>query len=160
MTTVDIFYFGPFNLFCYSPFRLYLPPPHFSTAFHINPYIIYLYILCNVILLMLWHSLLLSTVRNMFYIWDCIRSYCFSVHIYLWICLPYMTENMQPLCFWSWLTSINMISSNCIHLPSNHMSLWLSNIPLCMYTTFYWSIYQLQGTWVISKACLLWIVLW
>jgi hypothetical protein len=27
-----------------------------------------------------------------------------------------------PLCFWAWVTSLNMMSSNCIHLSSNHMS--------------------------------------
>jgi hypothetical protein len=32
-----------------------------------------------------------------------------------------MRENIQPLSFWAWLTSLNTMSSNCIHLPSNHM---------------------------------------
>jgi hypothetical protein len=32
---------------------------------------------------------------------------------------------MQLLWFWSWLTSHNMLSCSCIHLPSNHMSLFL-----------------------------------
>jgi hypothetical protein len=36
-----------------------------------------------------------------------------------------MRENTWLLCFWSWLTSLNMISSDCTHLPSNHMSLFL-----------------------------------
>jgi hypothetical protein len=50
---------------------------------------------------------------------------CFCVYVYLWIYLPCMRENMQLLCFWSWLTSLNIMSSNCIHLPSNPMSLFL-----------------------------------
>jgi hypothetical protein len=36
-----------------------------------------------------------------------------------------MTENMHPLSFWAWITSLKMMSSNCIHLPSNHMPLFL-----------------------------------
>jgi hypothetical protein len=50
---------------------------------------------------------------------------CFCVYVYLWIYLPRMRENMRLWCFWSWLTSLNKMSSNCIHLPSNHMSLFL-----------------------------------
>jgi hypothetical protein len=60
----------------------------------------------------------------------------------------------SPLSFCTWLTSLNMMSSNCIHLSSNHMvsnSLWLS--------IFSWSIHQLWETWFVSKAWLLWIVL-
>jgi hypothetical protein len=47
---------------------------------------------------------------------------CFCAYVYLWIYLPHMRESMQPLSFWAWITSLNMMSSNCIHLPSNHMS--------------------------------------
>jgi hypothetical protein len=32
-----------------------------------------------------------------------------------------MRENMQPLSFWTWLTTLNMMSSNFIHLPSGYM---------------------------------------
>jgi hypothetical protein len=46
---------------------------------------------------------------------------CFCICVYLWIYLPHMRENIQPLSFWAWLTSLNTMSSNCIHLPSNHM---------------------------------------
>jgi hypothetical protein len=34
----------------------------------------------------------------------------------------------EPLSFWTWLTSLDMMSSSCVHLPSNHMVpvfLWL-----------------------------------
>jgi hypothetical protein len=30
-------------------------------------------------------------------------------------------ENKLPLSFWNWLTSLNMMPSNCTHLSSNHM---------------------------------------
>jgi hypothetical protein len=79
--------------------------------------------LCYAILLMLHHSLFLSllpwipqsssTVTNMFYIWVCIWSSLFLCY------LPCMRKNMGLLCFWSWFSSVNMISSNCIHLSSN-----------------------------------------
>jgi hypothetical protein len=69
---------------------------------------------------------------------------CFCVYVYIWISHPCMRENMQFLCFWSWLTSLNMMSSNCIHLLSNHMSLiFMTNTPLCIYTTISWSVHQL-----------------
>jgi hypothetical protein len=71
---------------------------------------------------------------------------CFCVYVYLWICLSGMRENMQLLCFWSWLASLNMMSSNCIHLPSNHMSLFLmaeQYSTVYIYTTISWSIHQL-----------------
>jgi hypothetical protein len=34
-------------------------------------------------------------------------------------------KTWQPLSFWAWLTSLNVMSSSCIHLPSNHMSFFL-----------------------------------
>jgi hypothetical protein len=88
-----------------------------------------------VILLMLYYSLLfpsfpkfhrvvplLQTCSTSEFVYD---HTCFCVYVYLWICLPHMRENMWLLCFWSWLTSLNIIPSSCIHLPSNHMSLFL-----------------------------------
>jgi hypothetical protein len=55
-----------------------------------------------------------------------------------------MRENMCLLCFWSWLTSLSIMSSNCLHLPSNPMSLFLlTNTPLCICSTISWSIHQL-----------------
>jgi hypothetical protein len=50
---------------------------------------------------------------------------CFCVYVYLWIYLIHMREIMHLLYFWFWLTSLNMTSFNCIHLPSNLMSLLL-----------------------------------
>jgi hypothetical protein len=49
-------------------------------------------------------------------------SFCLSlfllvfVYFIFWIGLPYKRENIWPLCFWAWLTSLNMMSSNCIYL--------------------------------------------
>jgi hypothetical protein len=61
---------------------------------------------------------------------------CFCVYVYLWIYLPHMRENMQLLCFWSWLTSLNMMPSNCIHLPSNHMSSFLHLLSPKIHSSF------------------------
>jgi hypothetical protein len=44
---------------------------------------------------------------------------CFCIHVYFWIYLPCMRKIMWTLSFWAWLTSLNIMSSNCIHLPSN-----------------------------------------
>jgi hypothetical protein len=32
-----------------------------------------------------------------------------------------MRENMHPFCFWSWLTSLSMMSSSCIHSFKPHV---------------------------------------
>jgi hypothetical protein len=51
-----------------------------------------------------------------------------------------MRETMWPLSFWAWLTSLNMMTSNCIHLPSNHiMPFFLmaeQNSIVCIYHIF------------------------
>jgi hypothetical protein len=47
--------------------------------------------------------------------------FVFVYMLIFWIYLPHMRENMWPLSFWTWLTSLNMMSSNCIHLHSDHM---------------------------------------
>jgi hypothetical protein len=64
---------------------------------------------------------LLETCSTSEFVYD---HACFCVYVYLWIYLPCMTENMCFV-FWCWLTSLSMMSSNCIHLPSNSMSLFL-----------------------------------
>jgi hypothetical protein len=65
---------------------------------------------------------LLQTCPTTEFVFD---NACFCVYVYLWIHLPPMRENMHLLCFWFWLTSLKMMSSNCIHLPSNPISLFL-----------------------------------
>jgi hypothetical protein len=125
-----------FTLVCSTP-SITLPypftyHPRFSTVLNTHPYILYLHILCYVILLMLYHSLFLfprvsqnsSTVTNMFYIWFFIWPWLF-----LCICLSLDRSSMYEtkhaaFVFWSWLISLNMMSSNCIHLLSNPMSLF------------------------------------
>jgi hypothetical protein len=46
---------------------------------------------------------------------------CFLYMFIFWIYLPHMKENMWHLSFGGWLTSLNIMSSNCIHVPSNHV---------------------------------------
>jgi hypothetical protein len=85
---------------------------------------------CISTLLILYHSLFLSpllqvpqssfAITNMLYIEVCIWSYVFVYMFIFWIYLPHKRENMWLLSFWTWLTSLNMISSSCTHLPSNH----------------------------------------
>jgi hypothetical protein len=69
----------------------------------------------------------------------------FCVYVFLGSIFHIWEKNMHLLYFWSWLTSLNTKSSNCIHLPSNPVSLllWLSNTSLCSYTIISWSIHQL-----------------
>jgi hypothetical protein len=87
-----------------------LPPtPHFSIAFNTYLYILYLHILCHSILLMLvilfsffsfpeFHRVvpLLQTCSISEFVYDHV---CFCVHIYLWIYLLCMRENMCLLAY-------------------------------------------------------------
>jgi hypothetical protein len=149
--SVGILYFDPFNPFHYFPLPLYCPP-FFNSFQYKSLYPLFSQMLCFMtvlIVLMLYHCLFLSlfprvlqgssTITNMFYIWICIWSCSFlCICLDLWVYLPCMRENMQPLSFWAWLISLNMMSSNCIHLLSNHIIIpygW-EKLPLCVYTTF------------------------
>jgi hypothetical protein len=151
MPTMGIFYFGLFNSCHYSSLPLSSPPP-FSTSFTTHPYIFYLHILYFTTLLMLYHSLFpfllsLNSIEY-FHYWNrvlhlsCMIRLVFVYMFIFWIYLRHMRENMWPLCFWAWLTSLNMISSNCFYLPSNicHYSLW---VKLHEIYIFMWYIYSL-----------------
>jgi hypothetical protein len=51
---------------------------------------------------------------------------CFVYVFIFWIYLLHMRENMWPFLSLAYLTSLNLVSSNCIHLPLNHtVSLFL-----------------------------------
>jgi hypothetical protein len=65
---------------------------------------------------------LLQTCSTYVFIYDhaCVCAYMFV----FWICLPHMRGIMEPLSFWTWFTSLNMMSFNSIHLPSIHMLLF------------------------------------
>jgi hypothetical protein len=141
-----------FTLVCSTP-AITLPypftsPPPFSTSFTTHPYIFYLHILYFTTLLMLYHSLFpfllsLNSIEY-FHYWNrvlhlsCMIRLVFVYMFIFWIYLRHMRENMWPLCFWAWLTSLNMISSNCFHLPSNicHYSLWVKLHYIYIYHIF------------------------
>jgi hypothetical protein len=65
---------------------------------------------------------------------ECVYDHsCVCVLVHL-LYLPCMRENMQPLSFWAWLTSLHMMSSNCIHLPSNYVTISYGWVKLhCVY---------------------------
>jgi hypothetical protein len=63
---------------------------------------------------------LLQTCSTLEFVYD---HACFCEYVYLWIYLPCMRENMQLLCFWTWLTSLNIMFSNYIYLLSNPLFL-------------------------------------
>jgi hypothetical protein len=135
MPTMGVLYFGSFNPYHYSILHLYLLSPIFqqfslyiliSSTFtcHVMQYYWGCIILFSFPSFPMFHRVLplLHTSSTSEFVYD---HACFCVYVYLWIYLPRMRENMRLLCFWSWLTSLNKMSSNCIHLPSNHMSLFL-----------------------------------
>jgi hypothetical protein len=52
-----------------------------------------------------------------------------------------MRENMWLLCFWSWATSLDMMSSSCIHYHQSP----------CHYTTISWSILSCRTPGLFPK---------
>jgi hypothetical protein len=60
------------------------------------------------------------TVKNMFYIWVCIWSCLFLCTCLSFASIFHVQGKTWSFCFWAWLISLNMMSSNCIHLSSNH----------------------------------------
>jgi hypothetical protein len=72
--------------------------------------------------------------------WPPLSTPCFFYVAY--ICIVFAFHTWQKTCafsFWAWLTSLNMMSSNCTHLLSKHtvsFFLWLNKTPLCRYVTF------------------------
>jgi hypothetical protein len=144
---VSPLYFGLFNPSHYSPSPLHLPSPHFSPAFNTHPYILHLHILWYAISLMLYHSLpfplpqfhgavqLLHTCSTSEFVYD-------HAWFCAYVCLLDLSSVDERKCsafvFLILANFTYIMSSNCIHLPSNPMSfsLWLSNTPLCIYHNF------------------------
>jgi hypothetical protein len=60
----------------------------------------------------------LQTCSTYMFVYDHV---CLVYIFIFWIYFPHMKENMWPLSFWTWVTSVNVVSSNCIHLPSKKM---------------------------------------
>jgi hypothetical protein len=134
---------------------MYLPPLFINSFQYTSLYPLPSQMLCIIVLLMCYPSLFFSLfpefhrvvllLQTCSTLWSCLFAYkfifMFCVYVYLWIYLSYMRENMQSLSFWVWLTSLSMMSSNCIHYLQTmcHCSLWLSKTPLhiYIYTTFF-----------------------
>jgi hypothetical protein len=110
-----------------------LPPiPHCSTPFYTHAYILYLYrcyvlwfYWCSIILFYFpsfpnFHRLvpLLQICSTYGFVYD---HACFHIYVYL-LALSSIWKKTCGLClFVPGLLSLNMRSSNCTHLPSNHI---------------------------------------
>jgi hypothetical protein len=116
---MGILFFGPFNPFHYSPLPLYLPSPSFKQlSLHILTSLpssdVMQYYWCAIILFS-FPSFpkcrrvipLLQTCSTYEFVYD---HSCLCVYVDL---SSTYERNMQPLPFWAWLTSPNMMSSNC-----------------------------------------------
>jgi hypothetical protein len=120
---VSLLYFGPFNPFHCSPLAFYLPPPIFSTASIHN-------LISSIFTDVMFYDTVdapsfsfpfhssLSFIEQFHYYKHVLNMslyvimFVFAYIFIFWIYLPPMRENMQPLSFWVWLTSLNMMSSN------------------------------------------------
>jgi hypothetical protein len=140
---VVIIYFGSFNLFHCSPLPLYSQSPIIQQLSMYNltsstfTDVMFYYItdaLSSTFPFLLSPSSLLQTCS----------TYAFAynhggfVHMFIFcVCLPCMRGNMLPLSFWVWFTLLNMMSFNCIHLPSNHMFMAESYSIIYLYHIFF-----------------------
>jgi hypothetical protein len=133
--SVDILYFRLFSPFHCSPLPLYLWTP-FSTALNTHTYILYLHG-CYV-LWYYWCSINLCSFpsfpefHGVVLLWQICSTSEFvydhdflCVYVYLLDLSSMYERKYVAFVFLYWLTSLNMMSSNCIHLLSNHMSLLL-----------------------------------
>jgi hypothetical protein len=108
-----------------------LPPLSFFSSFQYTSLFLYLHILCFTILLMFYYFLFLSLFPQIKLLQKCSTTafvydhVCFVYILIFWTYLLCMRENMCLFSFWSWLTSPNMMRSNCIHLPSHPISSFL-----------------------------------
>jgi hypothetical protein len=118
---MSILYFGPFNPFHCSPSSL-PSHPHYSAAFSTHPYVLYLH-KCDV-LWYYWCSIILFSFPYYKHVLHLNMWSHLFLCIHLSLDLSSTYERKRGL-FLSWLTSLNMMSSNCIHFPSNHMSFFL-----------------------------------
>jgi hypothetical protein len=132
--SLSILYFGQFNPFHCSSLSLPFHPPFFSSFQYMSLYHVPSQMLC--IMIYCWHFIISFTFPSfpefhsvvpllqtcslytfVYGTWSCLVFYMFILCLYL----PHMRENTWPLSFWTWLISLNIMSSNCIHLASNHM---------------------------------------
>jgi hypothetical protein len=131
MPTMGVLYFGLFTSSISLSYPL-LPILHFSTAFNTHPYILYLHILfrwyywCSIILFSFpsfpeFHRIvpLFQTCSTFEFVYD---PAWFCVYVFL-LDLSSMYERKHVV--FVFLSLAYLMSFNCIHLLSNHMSLFL-----------------------------------
>jgi hypothetical protein len=124
-------YFVLFHPFCCSPLPLYLPPSPLFQLLSVHTFIsstftdVMFYDVTDDLSFSFPFPLSLSSMEQFYY-----DKHILHLSLYMfffWIYLPRMRENMWPLCFWSWLTSLNIMPSNCIHFQTTcHYPFWLS----------------------------------
>jgi hypothetical protein len=95
------------------PYPFTFHAPFFNSFQYTSLYPLLSQMLCFTVLLRHHHSLFLSLFSQ----GESLHSIVL-VFVYMFIFCIYfshMRENMQLLSFWTWLTSLNMMSSNCIY---------------------------------------------
>jgi hypothetical protein len=132
MPTVSIHYFGLFNPFHYSLLLLYLLPPPIFQQF--STHVLISYTFTDAMSCDIFDALSVSSFPSFPEFHMVVHMYKHVVHMslytitlfwvymfILWIYVQHMRENIWPLPFPVWLTSLNMMSSSCTYLPSNHI---------------------------------------
>jgi hypothetical protein len=71
---------------------------------------------------------------------------------------PHMRKNMLSLSFWTWLTLLNMLSTNSIHFTFKPDG-WIKHHCVCVCITFFNLFISCRTSWVVSITWLFWTVL-
>jgi hypothetical protein len=152
---VSVLYFGPFNPFHCSPLSLYLTPPLFNSFQYTSLYPPPVQMWCMSILLTLYHSLFLSLlfwVPEWFHCYKCVLH--MSVYMIMFV-FVYMFIFGSVFHIWEKTCSLCLPEPGLLHVTwcppiasiyfqtLCRSSLWLTNTPLCIYSTFSHSIHQL-----------------
>jgi hypothetical protein len=125
---MGMLYFGPFKASITFPYPFIFYLPFFNsfqyTSLYPLPSHFMFYDIIDALSFSFPFPLFPTSIEysNKFYIWGCIWSWLFLCMFIFWIYLLCMRKNVY---FWAWFMSCNMMSFSCIHLPSNHMSLFL-----------------------------------
>jgi hypothetical protein len=100
---------------CFSPFYLSPLLMVISTALKILYSLVYRKYINRIYVL---NFLPLPSLSCM---WPALSMNYFSKHCFYlyWVYIQHMRENMWPLAFWTWLTSLKMMFPSSIHLPAN-----------------------------------------
>jgi hypothetical protein len=91
-----------------------------------------------------------SSIAQFHYHKHVLRVSLHMIMFIFWICLPHMRDNMWSLSFWTWLTSLNTMSSN--SMPFFY--LWFPNDFLAEFRVIFKSLSMITkiSAWILNNS--------